>query len=225
MKPMPATAGGATRAPNMRRLFLLRHGQAAVVATEGGVTDPWRAALTAQGKEQIAALADALAGCRLELLVTSAVPRALETAAILARRTGLRPVIEEGWNELQAGTVLTGSAEQVQQAVRDSYQEAARPGARFLGGELFDDFARRVEQALGRMLAKADWTRAAVVTHEPALRYVLARCEGLGLGGLGAFETATGSVSVFDCPPGVLTVDGARIRLANGTGSDALRLE
>lgn len=223
---MPAGQDGSSAASDagIRRLYLLRHGEAAPVALDGIVADPWLATLTPRGCLQVAELAESLAGCGIDLLVTSAVPRAAETAAILARHIGLTPIAEQGLNELRPGRVLAGSPEQVRQAVRRAYREAGNPGARFLGGEPFAAFGQRVEQALARILARPGWTRAAVVTHEPALRHVLARCQGLGLADLGAFEAATGSVSILDCPPGVVAVDAATLRLANGTGGEAMRL-
>lgn len=204
-----------------RRLYLLRHGEA---APAGGDADPWQAALTARGRAQVAALAEALAGCGLERIVASAVPRAIETAAILAGRAGLRPVVEAGWNELQPGAVLDGPPEAVRQAIRAAYREAGRPGARFLGGESFAGFARRIDEALGRLLAEPGWRRAAVVTHEPALRLVLARCHGRGLDGLGAFEAATGSASILDWPAGAVGLEAARVRLVNGGPGEVARL-
>jgi broad specificity phosphatase PhoE len=209
--------------PAGRRLYLLRHGEAAV-AGGAGAADPWQAVLTTRGRAEIGDVAEALAGCGLDLLVTSAVPRALETAAILGGRTGLRPVVDEGWNELRAGRVLAGSADQVRRAITDAYRQAGRPGARFLGGESFVGFAGRVEQALGRILAQPGWARAAVVTHEPALRHVLARCHGLGLCGLSTFDLATGSASVLEWAAEACGVEGATVRLTNGTPSDLRRL-
>jgi broad specificity phosphatase PhoE len=208
----------------LRRLYLVRHGDAAAAVQHGPGADPWLAQLTPFGRAQIAEVAAGLAGCRLDLLVTSAVPRALETAAILVSRIELEPVVDEGLNELQPGKVLAGSPETVRHAIRQAYRLADQPGARFLDGELFTDFSRRVEQSLARILAKPTWTRAAVVTHEPVLRYVLARCRGLGLAALDAFAAKTGSVLVLEFPPSVVILDGAIVRLVDGTGSDALRL-
>ncbi|NQW53103.1 MAG: histidine phosphatase family protein [Rhodospirillales bacterium] len=212
-------------AEGTRRLYLVRHGEAAPAEEDGPGADPWAAPLTRHGRSQVVDLAEALAGLRLDLLVTSTVPRALETAEILARRIGLSPIAEEGLNELRPGRVLAGSPEVVRQAVRQAYREAGLPGARFLGGEPFAAFGLRVEQALARILARPGWTRAAVVTHEPALRHVLARCRGLGLAGLDAVEAATASVSILDCSPGDIAVDAATLRLANGSGDEAIRLD
>jgi probable phosphoglycerate mutase len=222
---MPAHQDGSSPAPGpgLRRLYLVRHGEAMPIAQDGPGADPWLAPLTPRGRAQVAALAESLADGRLDLLVTSAVPRALETAGILARRVGLQPVAEEGLNELQPGRVLAGSHADVRMAIRQAYREACLPGARFLGGESFAAFGERIERALARILAQPGWTRAAVVTHEPALRYVLARCHGLGLAGLAAFEVATGSISVLDCTPDLVTIGAATLRLANGTADEALR--
>lgn len=211
----PAPAAGT------RRLYLLRHGEAAPTAPGA---DPWTAPLTPRGRAQVAELAEALAGLRLDLLVTSTVPRATETAGILARRVGQEPITEEGLNELRPGQVLEGSPEAVRLAVRLAYRAAGLPGARFLGGEPFVEFGQRVEGALARILARPGWTRAAVVTHEPVLRLVMARCQGLGLEGLDAFEAATASISIIDCARGVIALEEATLRLANGISEEAIRL-
>ncbi|WP_291295735.1 histidine phosphatase family protein [Elioraea sp.] len=209
----------------MRRLFLLRHGEAAPAAQDGPSADPWVAPLTPRGRAQVADLAEALAALSLDLIVTSTVPRALETAAILAHRTALTPIADDGLDELRPGRVVAGPPEAVRMAVRQAYRDAGQPGARFLDGEAFAAFGLRVDQALARILSRPGWSRAAVVTHEPALRYVLARCHGLGLAGLDAFEAANASVTVLDCSPGVIAWDAAALRLANGTGDEATRLK
>lgn len=206
-----------------RRLHLLRHGEAAV-ADGASTADPWQATLTARGRAEVVCIAEALADCRLDLLVASAVPRALETATILGGCTGLRPAVDEGWNELRAGRVLAGSAQEVRRVITQAYLEAGRPGARFLGGESFADFAWRVDDALGRILAQPGWARAVVVTHEPALRHILARCHGLGLGGLSAFELATGSATVLEWSAEACGAEAATVLLMNGTPSDLRRL-
>ncbi|MBY0395879.1 MAG: histidine phosphatase family protein, partial [Thermoleophilia bacterium] len=157
-------------------------------------------------------------------LVTSEVPRALETAAILAGRTGLHPVIDAGWNELRAGEILAGPPEAIRHAVTSAYREAGQPGARFLGGESFAGFAKRVEQALDRLLAESGWSRAAVVTHEPALRYLLARCHGRSLDGLGMFALRTGSASVLEWAAGACGIETATVLIVNAAASDLPRL-
>jgi len=223
---MPAQPKESAPSPaeGTRRLYLLRHGEAAPAEKDGPDADPWAAALTPRGRAQAVDLAEALAGLRVDLLVTSTVPRAAETAAVIARRLRLAPIAEEGLNELRPGRVLAGSSEAVRLAVRQAYRDAGLPGARFLDGEAFAAFGLRVEQALAHILARPGWTRAAVVTHEPALRYVLARCQGLGFAGLADFEVATASVSILDCPPGGIAVNAAKLRLANGTCDEASRL-
>lgn len=203
-----------------RRLYLLRHGEAAPPAPDGEVADPWQARLTPRGVAEIAELAGVLAGRGLGRLVTSEVPRALETAAILAGRTGLRPVVDAGWNELRAGEILAGSPEVIRRTVRAAYGEAGRPGARFLGGEPFICFARRVEQALDRLLGEPGWSRAALVTHEPALCYLLARCHGHGLEALGRFEVRTGRASILEWPAGADGIDTATPLIVNAAASD-----
>ncbi len=205
----------------MRRLSLRRHGAAAAA---GPGADPWQVPLTPRGRAQVAGVAQALAGLRLDVVVSSTVPRAVETAGILAGQAGLEPILEAGLDELRPGRLLCGPPEAVRLAVREAYRDAGLPGARFLGGEAFVAFGLRVEQALARILARPGWSRAAVVTHEPALRLVLARCQGMGLAELGGFEAAAASVTVVDFPPGAVALEQAILRLAGGSADAAVRV-
>lgn len=68
-------------------LYLVRHGQT------DGTTNPADPPLTALGREQAAALGEALAGVRFDLIAASHLTRAVETAAAVARRQPDSPQI------------------------------------------------------------------------------------------------------------------------------------
>ena len=191
-----------------RRLYLLRHGEVAYFDPDGCPVDPWQVSLTAHGRTQANALAAALSGRGVELLVTSAVPRAIETSAILAAGLGLAPVVDAGWNELRPGDLAAVPPDRLRAVIVDAYRRAADPCACFFGGEEFGDFARRTGDALNRLLAAPEWSTAVVVTHDPVLRFVVARCLGLGLAGMRFFEQAPGCINVIEFPK----VTGAKPR-------------
>ena len=176
-----APAGGTG---TWRRLYLLRHGEVAYFGPDGRPVDPWEVSLTAQGRTQADALAAALSGLGVELLVTSAVPRAIETTAILAAGLRLEPEVDAGWNELRPGDLTAVPPVHLRAVIADAYRRAADPGACFFGCEEFGCFARRTGDALDRLLAAPGWSTAVVVTHDPVLRFLVARCLGLGLAGM-----------------------------------------
>jgi phosphohistidine phosphatase len=72
----------------MKRLLVIRHGKAEHTASDGG---DFRRKLTDAGKEESRSLGSALsaAGIRPDQLVSSAAPRALRTASIVAEALGL----------------------------------------------------------------------------------------------------------------------------------------
>ena len=67
-----------------RRLYLMRHADVSYVDETGRPVSPEDVPLTARGVEQAEAARDALAGVELDLVVSSALPRTAETAAIVA---------------------------------------------------------------------------------------------------------------------------------------------
>jgi broad specificity phosphatase PhoE len=86
----------------MTALWFARHGQSTWNA-EGrwqGQADP---ALSALGRVQAEALAEALAGAGIALLAASDLARARETAAIVGARLGLAPVLEPALREHDVG--------------------------------------------------------------------------------------------------------------------------
>ncbi len=218
-------ASGRTAPPNhpTRRLYLLRHGEAAYFDERGKALDPWAAPLTERGRRQIGQVAARMTASGIERIVTSAVPRALETASILADHLGLAPAADETWNEIRPGDLAAIPDHQLRSVIVDAHRDAASPGARFFGGELFSAFAGRVDRGLDRLLADPSWTTLAVVTHDPVARYVIARALGLGLAGLRFFEQDAGCLNVIDW---AADPDGSVqpiVRLVNGTPDNLVK--
>ncbi len=208
--------------PN-RRLYLLRHGDVAYFDDRGKALDPWAAPLSERGRRQIGEVAAQMTASGVDRVVTSAVPRALETASILADRLGLAPVADEAWNEIRPGDLAAIPDHQLRSVVVDAHRNAASQGARFFGGELFSAFAGRVDRGLDLLLADPSWTTLAVVTHDPVLRYVIARALGLGLAGLRFFEQDAGCLNVTDW---AADPDGSvqpTVRLINGTPGNLVK--
>lgn len=86
----------------LRRLVLWRHGQTdynADLRMQGQLDSQ----LTATGRDQVQQAAELLTGLRPDLLVTSDLSRAADTAAVLAERTGLQPQVDKRLRETNLG--------------------------------------------------------------------------------------------------------------------------
>ncbi|HET8741618.1 MAG TPA: histidine phosphatase family protein, partial [Gaiella sp.] len=67
-----------------RRLYLMRHGAVSYVDESGRLVPPDDVPLTAVGREQAEAARALLADVELDRVIASGLPRALETAALVA---------------------------------------------------------------------------------------------------------------------------------------------
>lgn len=155
-------------------ILLIRHGESTWNA-EGrwqGQGDP---PLSARGRAQAEALADTFATHGIEILISSDLLRAQQTAQILAARTGLEVLLEPRFRELAVGC-WTGC---VHDEIRARFPEDfarffegdadLRPG----GGETFREMQRRVVEALQAVRAAHAMRRVAIVTHRGVIRALL----------------------------------------------------
>jgi broad specificity phosphatase PhoE len=151
------------------RLILVRHGEAyagfhGVIAGPTGCTG-----LTDRGRRQAAALRDHLAGSgrlRGDVLLSSIIPRAIETAAIIAPALG----IETFNRECDLCEVHTGAADGLEWAewgVRyGSFDMEAEPDRVFAPeGESWNSFHERVRQMFERLAQEYEGRTVVAVCH------------------------------------------------------------
>ena len=151
-----------------RRIYLMRHAQ--VRYFEG--VEPRLVLLTEEGRRQAAAARDALQEVRFDRVVTSGLPRTLETAEIVAPHAP--PEDEPAFR----GTVPLSLP--------------------FLGGETIGELFARVLPALDRLLAADGWDVALLVLHGGVNRAILGRALTGDRVFLGNFEQAPGCINVLD---------------------------
>jgi broad specificity phosphatase PhoE len=166
--------------------------------------------------------ADALAGALMSLAVTavysSTLPRALETARVVAAAHALEPVELAELREIELG--------EVEGLAFDDYPAELRRGlleqplaVRFPDGETYEELRRRVTAALDRIVASHPGKVVVVVSHAGAIRAALATWLGIPDEAFFRIDQRFASVNVVDWVEGVPLV-----RLVNGTIADgALR--
>ena len=178
-----------------RRLYLMRH--AAVAYFENGrPVRPDDVPLTEEGVEQARAAAEALESVRFDRVVTSGLPRALETARIVAPGTEA-----ESWPELREleGARLGDIPEdELEHAFVHAFRGVLPEETRFLGGETIASLFDRVLPALARLLADPEWDVVLAVLHGGVNRAILSYALTGRREFLGGFEQAPACINVLD---------------------------
>jgi probable phosphoglycerate mutase len=163
-------------APRRRRIFLMRHGEAAYVAPDGTVTsDPRTVGLTAEGQVQARKQAAVLASIPFDRAVCSGLARTVETATIvLAHRAHPRLEIVPELEEIRGGGRDHPVADMKEWLahVANPWAGADHPEATFLGGERFVDFADRIVPAFEKILADPGWRNLLLVLHGAVNRMI-----------------------------------------------------
>jgi probable phosphoglycerate mutase len=177
----------------------MRHGQVAYFDDDGGPVPPEGVQLTAEGRRQAEAAADALADIRFDRVITSGLPRTLETARIVA--PGIEPEQHPDLRELEPGRLADIPVEELEDAFVGAFRGAVPEERRFLGGETIGELLDRVHPALERLLADESWDTLLAVLHGAVNRAILSFALTGDRTFLGGFEQAPGCINVIDVGP------------------------
>jgi probable phosphoglycerate mutase len=179
-----------------RRIYLLRHAEVAYFDEHGQPVEPDEVPLTPTGRRQARRAGAALAGVRFDRVLTSGLPRTVETARLVAPSA---PV--EQWPELRElvpGRLAELAPEELEAAILGALWGVLPGPTRFLGGETIDALFDRVLPALEGLLADRGWDTALAVLHGGVNRALLS----FALSGqrlfLGTIEQAPACINVLD---------------------------
>jgi len=178
--------------PERRRIYLMRHAQVQYFQGE----HPHDVVLTDAGREQARAAAAALGGVRFDRVVTSGLPRTLETAAAIA--PDVEPERNPQLREIESGELRGVAPEAVQEMMMTAFRGIVPLETRFLGGETIGELLDRVIPELDGIVADQSWDVALLVLHGAVNRAVLSRALTAERIFLGAFEQAPGCINVLD---------------------------
>lgn len=185
-------------------LYLVRHGQTDLNRDRRfrGITD---APLNDKGKNQALGAASLMAGSGVEVLHSSPMPRAVQTAEIIAGEIGAEVVVNEGLIDIDYGEWQGLTVEEVE--VRFGGESVARwkedPGGfAFPGGESIIDVRRRLEPTLLGIVRENRGTGAAAVTHMAVLKLAFLVLLGFDYPWFWKVGIENGSVSRFSYAEG-----------------------
>jgi probable phosphoglycerate mutase len=178
----------------------MRHGDVSYFDATGHPVPPDRVALTEQGRAQALAAGKVFTGMGFDRVLTSGLPRTVETAQLVLQQMAQRASIEE-WpelRELQGGRLRDIPTEQLEQEFLASCRNRVPETLSFLGGETIGALFDRVLPALEILLADARWDTVLLVLHGGVNRAILSYAllgERLLLGNL---AQSAGCINVLD---------------------------
>jgi broad specificity phosphatase PhoE len=191
-----------------RRIYLLRHAEVAYFDAHGQPVAPDEVPLTPAGRHQAERAGAALAGVRFDRVLTSGLPRTVETARLVLAAAAAAgepgpssaPPVEQ-WPELRElapGRLADLAPEELEAAFLGAFRGVLAGPTRFLGGETIDELFNRVLPALERLLGDPSWATVLAVLHGGVNRAWLS----FALSGrrlfLGALEQAPACINVLD---------------------------
>jgi broad specificity phosphatase PhoE len=201
--------------PQRRRIYLMRHAQ--VRYFEG--VQPEQVMLTDEGRRQGQAAAAALAGVRFDRVLTSGLPRTLETAQIVA--PGVEPEEHRAFREIESGDIRGLDANDVQEMMATAFRGVTPLETQFLGGETIGELFDRVLPELDALLADPSWDVVLLVLHGGVNRAILGRAITGDRIFLGGFEQSPCCVNVLDVADGGAFI----VRAVNHTPYDPAHVD
>jgi probable phosphoglycerate mutase len=176
-----------------RRIYLLRHGQVAYFV-DGRPVGQDDVHLTDEGRRESERTAAALAGLTFDRVITSGLPRAVETAQIVA--PDREPEAWPEFREIEAGRLA--DVPDPEAAFVHAFSGTLPEDATFLGGESIGSLLDRALPALLRLAGEPGWDIALVVAHGGTIRALLSYALTGGRAFFGNFELAPASFSILD---------------------------
>lgn len=150
-----------------KQLILVRHGE--TVHNVAGIAQGWNdSELSDNGRKQVARLAERIAEMKPTALYSSPLGRAMSTAAVIAKATGLEIIALDDLREMNYGGWEGKSFLDVRREHEEIYQRWIADGSCRCpdGGESHDDVRQRLERAFEGINSE----RPVIVTHGTAIR-------------------------------------------------------
>ena len=179
---MARTARSSTPAPPAPTLVLLvRHGQTPTT----GKTLPGRAKglhLADKGRQQAEAAAARIGALdKVTAVYASPLERTRETAAPIARATGLKVRIDRGLLECDFGSWTGAELKKLNKLPEWTTVQRYPSGFRFPDGESFPEMQTRIVSAIGKLVARHPGETIVAVSHADPIKAAVAHAMQAGL--------------------------------------------
>jgi probable phosphoglycerate mutase len=179
----------------LARLIVVRHGESAANRQRvfAGQSD---SPLTAAGRAQAEAVADALAREPIARVIASDLSRARDTAEAIARRHGLTVETARALREWDVGELVGLDREATQRRYGD-VRPFFEPGSRVPGGESFEEVVARVTAFVDALVPASLGRTVCLVAHGMTNRIIAAHFMGT-LPHVGGHNSANTNITIVE---------------------------
>jgi probable phosphoglycerate mutase len=202
MTPTHVDAGGRRTALDgayRRRMYLFRHGSVDYMDASGNlVPDTNLVNLNDLGRSQARAMHTLFADVHIDRAFCSGLPRTVQTGRTVLGDRNIDLEVHPGFAEIRSLEGESTVGYDVLADVAFSHWRAPDEDARFLGGERYSDFYRRIQKALEDVLGDPSWHNLAIFAHGGTNAAVLGWTTGIGLAAFGVLDQATCCLNVID---------------------------
>ena len=207
-----------------RRIFLMRHGSVTYFDASGKPFLPESVPLNETGRHQASVAGSTFAslGLTFDRVITSGLPRTVETATRVLAETKQSIEIEV-WPELEeirGGRLSTIADDDLRDAFVGAFEGMVAEHRRFLGGESIGELLDRVLPALDRLRADTTWETVLLVLHGGVNRAIVSHALTGQRFFLGNLSQAPGCINALDV--GTVREDWV-VRMTNYAPSDLLQ--
>ncbi|MGE5632832.1 MAG: alpha-ribazole phosphatase [Caulobacteraceae bacterium] len=182
----------------MTELYLIRHGETELNVK--GVYYGWTdCCLSERGLAQAEELSDILQDVRFDVVVSSNLKRAIDTAVIVSDFPTDGIIMDERLRELNFGAWEGLHFREVQEKHREAWELWGKDwiNASPPSGESFKDIYNRVKECIGEILTEYKGKRILVVSHQGTMRLIPMILLGLPEEGYWSFTAEHGRYSLL----------------------------
>ena len=211
-------------AAKRRRIYLMRHGSVTYFDGSGKPYLPESVPLNDTGRMQASAAGVVFAqlGLRFDRVITSGLPRTVETATRVLAETQ-QDIEIEIWPDLQevrGGRLSTIPDDTLRDAFVGAFDGVVAENRQFLGGETIGQLLDRVLPAIAKLRAQDDWQTVLLVLHGGVNRAIVSYALTGQRFFLGNLSQAPGCINALDVGPE--PADWV-VRMTNYAASDLLQ--
>lgn len=180
----------------MIKILLIRHALTDSIGKRISGRTPG-ISLNDEGRKQVVHLVESLNRLHIDILFSSPLERAIETASPIGESHGIKYIVSDEFTEIDYGAWTNLTIEEIKNAPTFRVYNSFRSITQIPGGEFPLDAQNRMLAAIGKLRRQYSGETVAIVTHADLIKSAIAFYLGMPLDMMHRIEISPASVSVI----------------------------